>query len=104
MPNLPLIVRHYKREHYSTFFNPNTGFFARVEEPNHEEPFWSKNGPELIDISITNWCDRECLLCYRRSHKSGKHMSLKDYEVIMRQAKQMRVLQVALGGGNPNQH
>jgi radical SAM protein with 4Fe4S-binding SPASM domain len=31
-------------------------------------------------------------------------MRLEDYETVMRQAKQMHVLQVALGGGNPNQH
>jgi radical SAM protein with 4Fe4S-binding SPASM domain len=100
----PIVVRHYKEQNYSTFFNPNTGFFARVEEPGHNEPFWSWLGPELLDISITNWCDRECALCYRKSHKSGRHISLEDYEVVMRQARKMHVLQVALGGGNPNQH
>jgi radical SAM protein with 4Fe4S-binding SPASM domain len=31
-------------------------------------------------------------------------MLLEDYEVVMHQARKMHVLQVALGGGNPNQH
>lgn len=99
-----VVVRHYREQNYSTLFNPNTGFFARMEEPGHNEPFWSWHGPELLDISITNWCDRECAFCYRKSHKSGQHMPLEDYEVVMRQARKMQVLQVALGGGNPNQH
>jgi radical SAM protein with 4Fe4S-binding SPASM domain len=99
-----MIINHYKLQHYSTFFNPNTGFFARVEEQGYEEPFWSFSGPELMDISITNWCDKGCSFCYRKSDESGTNMSLENYEVIMSQAKQMKVLQVALGGGNPNQH
>ncbi len=98
------VMKHFKEEHYSTFFNPSTGFFARVEDPHHDEPFWSSHGPELLDIAITNWCDKECPLCYRKSDQSGRHMSLEDYRTIMQQAQQMHVFQVALGGGNPNQH
>ena len=104
MSKSPLRITRYKEEHYSTFFNPNTGFFARVEEPGHKEPFWSPQGPELLDISITNWCDKGCALCYRKSDEAGNHMSINDYENIMRQSQKMHVLQVALGGGNPNQH
>lgn len=100
----PIVIKHFKEEHYSTFFNPNTGFFARVEEPGHNEPSWSAHGPELLDISITNWCDKGCALCYRKSDEFGKQMSLDNFEMVMQQARQMHVLQVALGGGNPNQH
>ena len=94
----------YPEEHYSTLFSPKTGFFARVEEPGHPEPFWSKHGPELIDISITSWCDRNCAICYRSANVKGRHMSVADYVTIIQQAARMDVCQVALGGGNPNQH
>lgn len=104
MEKQPIVVKHFKEQCYSTFFNPNTGFSARVEEPGHDEPFWSWHGPELLDISITNWCDKGCALCYRKSDETGYHMSLEDYETVMQQARQMHVFQVALGGGNPNQH
>lgn len=104
MKKSTLIIKHFKKQNYSTFFNPNTGFFARVEEPGHEEPFWSWHGPELLDISITNWCDKGCVLCYRKSDESGHHMSVENYEIVLQQARQMHVFQVALGGGNPNQH
>jgi len=99
-----LEVKHYPHEHYSTMFNPDTGFFARVEDEGEAEPFWSEHGPELLDISITNWCDRGCSVCYRDSNSAGRHMAASDYEMIMTQAAEIGVLQVALGGGNPNQH
>ena len=97
-------VRKYNDLGYTTFFNPRTGFFARVEDKGKPEPFWSPYGPELMDISITNWCDKECTFCYRNSSKTGKHMSLEDYKKLIDSAKDMGVFQVALGGGNPNQH
>lgn len=98
------IVRHYPEQNYYAFFNQKTGFFARVEDYGCEEPFWSWHGPELLDISITNWCDRECPICYRESNPNGKNMLVGDYEMVMQQASRMHVFQVALGGGNPNQH
>jgi radical SAM protein with 4Fe4S-binding SPASM domain len=99
-----LQINHYKKEHYSTIFNPDTGFFARVEDKGHPEPLWSQHGPELLDISITGWCDRECPDCYRSSGTQGKHLDLSDFEIIIRQAKRIGVSQIALGGGNPNEH
>jgi len=99
-----LVVKQFSRQHYCVVFNQRTGFFARIEESKHEEPFWSWHGPELLDIAITNWCDRECAICYRSSNQNGKHMPVHNYEIIMQQAQYMHVFQVALGGGNPNQH
>lgn len=98
------IIKRFVNEHYTAVFSPNSGFFARVEDPGHDEPFWAEHGPELLDIAITNWCDRGCSFCYRKSDESGSHISLQDYEEIMRQAQSLHVFQVALGGGNPNQH
>lgn len=98
------VIHKYPLQHYYTVFNRKTGFFARIEEKNHPEPTWSQEGPELLDISITNWCDKNCQICYKDSTTSGCHMSLSDYEEIMIQAEKMPVVQVALGGGNPNQH
>lgn len=99
-----LIVKSYISQGYSILFNKNTGFFARIENKGHEEPFWAENGPELLDISITNYCERRCEFCYRQSHSLGNHMSLFDFQKIITQAREIGVLQVALGGGNPNQH
>lgn len=98
------VVKRFPREHYTAVFNPNSGFFARIEDPDSEEPFWSEHGPELLDIAVTNWCDRGCSFCYRKSDEGGTHLSLLDYEEIIRQAQELHVFQVALGGGNPNHH
>ena len=98
------VVKRFSQEHYTAVFNPNSGFFARIEDSGHDEPFWSEHGPELLDIAITNWCDKGCFFCYRKSDEEGGHMSVEDYREIIRQAQAMHVFQVALGGGNPNQH
>lgn len=99
-----LLLKRYDEEKYTVIFNQNTGFFARVEDDNLSEPIYSAHGPELLDVSITNYCERSCSFCYRASSKAGKEMSFVDYEYILRQAKDCGVLQIALGGGNPNQH
>ena len=57
-----------------------------------------------MDISITNWCDKGCAFCYKSSTRRGQHMALPDYKNVIDQAAEMGVFQVALGGGNPNQH
>ena len=99
-----LKANRYKSLGYTSFFNPETGFFARVPDKGERDPFWSPHGPELIDISITNWCDKGCPFCYKSSTVRGGHMSLVDYKTVIDQAADMGTLQVALGGGNPNQH
>lgn len=99
-----LKVNRYSDEGYSTFFNTKTGFFARVEDKGMPEPFWSPHGPELMDISITNWCDKGCVFCYKKSTKAGHHMKLANYKHVIDSAANMGTFQVALGGGNPNQH
>ncbi len=99
-----LIRRRHIHGGYTAWFNTCTGAFARIEEPGHPEPFWSPEGPELLDVAITNWCDRACEICYRSSSEAGQHMLHTDYTIIMEQAASLGVYQVALGGGNPNQH
>ncbi len=99
-----IISRHYQRQHYSVVFDTRSGFFARVEDGGWAEPSWAEHGPELMDVAITNWCDRGCVWCYRRSDENGVHMQMPHYRILIRQASHMGVLQVALGGGNPNQH
>ena len=97
------LIRQCVESNYILCFDKDEGTFIR-EGIDGKSPFWNVKGPELLDISITNYCERECEFCYRASNKEGKHISLDDYEKIISQAKDIGVLQVALGGGNPNQH
>ncbi|NVL89961.1 MAG: radical SAM protein [Desulfobacterales bacterium] len=99
-----LVIRNYPKEKYKAIFDRNSGFFARIEDKTEREPFWAQTGPELLDVSITNWCDRECEICYRDSNRNGIHMTFDDYRFILQEAASHNVFQIALGGGNPNQH
>lgn len=104
MQNGNLIVTRHESQHYYTLFNKITGFFARKEDAGFPEPFWAQDGPELLDVAITNFCEHGCKFCYRQSTRKGKHISLDDLQCVIGQAKELGVLQIALGGGNPNQH
>lgn len=99
-----LILKRFPKQRYTAMFNPNSGFFARVEDVGAPEPFWAEHGPELLDVGITNWCDGGCFFCYRKSNETGQHMNVADYREVVQQAKSMHAFQIALGGGNPNQH
>lgn len=99
-----IIICEHPRAHYKTLFCRETGFFARIEEEGYPEPFWSEDGPELLDVAITNYCERGCSFCYRQSNRNGKHMSLANVYKVTEEAVNAGVLQIALGGGNPNQH
>lgn len=99
-----IVLRRHLNDKYYTLFNKKTGFFIRCEFAGASEPFWARSGPELIDISICSWCDKECSFCYRNANTSGTFMSIKDFRDIIKQSNEMGVYQVALGGGNPNQH
>lgn len=99
-----LNITQHPEQHYRTLFNQKTGMFIRMEEKGYEEPFWSKDSPELLDISITNYCERGCGFCYRQSSRRGTHMAMDDLQRVVEQARDLGVLQIALGGGNPNQH
>ena len=97
------IIKNNKKSRYYCIFNKKTGFMIR-NGYDGIEPFMRLEGPELIDISITNYCENNCKFCYRKSNINGKHMSLENYKKIIQQASNLGVIQVALGGGNPNQH
>lgn len=99
-----IVVRMHPSQHYKTVFSQRTGFFVRLEDDGYEEPFWSKDGPELLDLSITSYCERGCDFCYRQANLLGQHLPLSDVKSIVKQAEKAGVLQIALGGGNPNQH
>lgn len=99
-----LIVKEHPKQHYRTLFHQGTGFFVRKEDEGFSEPFWSEDGPELLDVSITNYCENGCSFCYRQSSVDGWHMPMQDMHKIIIQASEAGVMQMAIGGGNPNQH
>lgn len=102
MKDIVMINKKESKHYY--YFNKINGLSIRAEYPDENEPFWAVEGPELFDISITNFCDKGCDFCYRDSNPDGHHMDVDDYREILNQLVDMHTFQVALGGGNPNQH
>lgn len=99
-----IVLIDKKKSHYYYYFNKSNGLSIRSEYKDFVEPFWSIEGPEILDVSITNYCERGCSFCYRDSSIYGKHMSMNNFAKIMEYMKETNTYQIALGGGNPNQH
>ena len=75
------IIKNNKISKYYCIFNKKNGFMMRNGYAGIE-PFMRLEGPELLDISITNYCENNCDFCYRKSNVNGKHMSLENYRNI----------------------
>jgi len=87
---------------YWTIFNQLNGAKIRFSfDPQAEAPTRALV-PELVDIKITDYCERECRWCYQSSSRSGKHAN--DIFNIARSLGDLRVFEVAIGGGEPTLH
>ncbi|MFA6089872.1 MAG: radical SAM protein, partial [Candidatus Woesearchaeota archaeon] len=63
--------------------------------------------PEFYDIKITDKCSGNCSYCYQDSKKTSKHYKdivKKTHNFFAKMSTNERPFQVALGGGNPNEH
>jgi hypothetical protein len=60
--------------------------------------------PELMDIKITDYCHFGCKFCYQGSTTKGKHASLYRMEYCVDRLRELDVMEVALGGGEPLEH
>ncbi len=94
-------LRIVKGDNYIQVFNFSTGQALLLEKNDFE---YRKEGPLLLDVAITNRCNRECDFCYRQSKINGYDMPIEDYTFLLTQAKQCGVQQIAIGGGEPTLH
>ena len=62
--------------------------------------------PVLIDLSLNNYCNLSCDFCYMSAKplKEGEHLSMQDFDLLVQKMVKSRVLQIALGGGEPTLH
>lgn len=60
--------------------------------------------PELVDLKITGYCTYGCKYCYQGSTKLGQHASMENIRLVLDDLSSQRVLEVAIGGGEPTQH
>ena len=106
-----VIIKKYPQHNYYTIFFKNTGFFLRKSIEGDKDVAWSPEGPELIDFAITNKCtgkygdEKICSFCYRNSTPGGEHISLRNFDMAMKNIRRLKTVNtIALGGGNPPLH
>lgn len=78
-----------------------TRFFMDIDEHNE---ITCSSIPELVDISITDYCDSNCQFCYRDSSLKGRHAELNYIKSLSYMLYENEVFEVALGGGEPTSH
>ena len=60
--------------------------------------------PELVDLKITDYCQKRCDYCYQASGYNGKHADFDEIVKLIEALAQLQVFEVALGGGEPTTH
>lgn len=98
-----------KQNGYYTLFNRYNGAKVKItfdldENGNPIQELECSQTPDLVDISITDYCPYNCSFCYRDSTKKGKHADFKHIDRLARKMGEMEVLEVAIGGGEPTRH
>ena len=68
------------------------------------EPYDKALTPELVDVKDTDYCPYGCAFCYQGSTRKGRHAPLEDIVKILDQLADMKVFEVAIGGGEPAMH
>jgi|JI10StandDraft_1071094.scaffolds.fasta_scaffold00157_123 hypothetical protein len=88
---------------YWTLVNVSGGHKIRLSFGDEIAPA-AASAPELVDLSITDYCDEGCGFCYRGSTVRGKHAEKSDIEGILWALAELKVFEVAIGGGEPTTH
>jgi len=94
-------IRIECQDKYVHVFDYSSGLSITVDR---EPTIIRKRGPNLLDVSITNRCNRGCEFCYRASNHNGADMPFEDYKFVLDQALACGVQQIAIGGGEPTLH
>jgi len=98
----------YKNGNYWVVMNDTRKL--RISFHDHNQNLQPKF-PELIDLKITDYCDKNCSYCYQGSTSNGVHGSLIDIKkaiqfscVSMPELRNKPKIEFALGGGEPTEH
>jgi hypothetical protein len=123
------VSRKDKEYGFWTLFNRRTGGKVRFSFPDKESLVtgksqqeyggWKSNVaggvepqrasvPELVDLKITDFCDRGCSFCYQDSTSEGKHGKWRseryNYSALPYAFSNLNIFEVAIGGGDPVSH
>lgn len=85
-------------------FSKRYGTKLRLSLKGEEVTYTKSTWPELVDISITDYCETNCAFCYRGSTTEGKHGSYEFIYDLAYMLSERGVFEVALGGGETTSH
>jgi hypothetical protein len=88
---------------YYTLYSPRSGHRLRFSFDGNAE-MRCASSPELVDVSITDYCDKGCGFCYRGSDEEGEHASTLALSDIFKALAELKVFEIVLGGGQPTKH
>ena len=100
------VVARNDGDHW-VIFNRSTGAKLRLsfDSPTCSiETVTKAKTPELVDVKITDFCPFGCPFCYQASTQQGQHADVYFIANLARTLRNMKVFEVALGGGEPTLH
>jgi len=98
------VARKDEKTGFWVVFNRSTGGKIRFDFNGSNEAPKKSTLPELVDIKLTSVCPYGCPHCYQDAHPSGEHASNRDWYSVIDALADLRVFEVALGGGEPTLH
>jgi len=97
-------ARCFPKNNYLSIYDKGKTFRFQIED---DLPITELEYPEFYDIKITNKCSGKCPWCYQDSTEEAEHFDdiLKKTEAFFGiMDNNQKPFQVAIGGGNPNEH
>lgn len=102
--NSNLVARKDATNDYWTLFDRDNGTKIRMQFSPDQINHTKSSSPELVDLKITDHCERHCSFCYQGSSKEGTHGDHHYISRVIRTLAENEVFEVALGGGDPTSH
>src|SRR6185503_11282388 len=84
-----------------TLFRRDSGAKVRMTFVDDAQPYVRSSAPELVDVKITDYCPFGCPFCYQGSTHQGLHADDEVLGALIRQLGELRVFEMAIGGGEP---
>jgi organic radical activating enzyme len=95
--------RYDKEYNFWSIFDRSSGHKIRFSFDNNIT-ITKSSAPELVDLKITNYCNKNCEYCYQNSNTSGQHADFEDIKKIIDILADHEVFEIAIGGGEPTLH
>lgn len=95
-------IRYDNTGKFWTIFDKRTGKKVRMTFDGTKGE--KSEAPELVDMKITDYCNKNCSFCYQDSTTKGKHADLDIIHSMINSLHYLNVFEIALGGGEPTSH